>query len=51
MTHALALLRQGSSERTWRARRRFCLGFRSAFCDFAAGGDENVLTIKDGNRV
>ncbi len=24
---------------------------RSAFCDFAAGGDENVLAIRDGNRI
>lgn len=24
---------------------------RSAFCDFAAGGDENVLAIREGNRV
>ena len=24
---------------------------RSAFCDFAAGGDENVLALRDGNRV
>jgi hypothetical protein len=29
----------------------FLPGLRSAFCDFAAGGDENVLAIKDGNRV
>jgi phage terminase large subunit len=26
-------------------------GDRSAFCDFAAGGDENVLAIRTGNRV
>lgn len=24
---------------------------RRAFCDFAAGGDENVLAIREGNRV
>ena len=24
---------------------------RAAFCDFAAGGDENVIAIADGNRV
>lgn len=24
---------------------------RSAFCDFAAGGDENVLAVRDGNRI
>jgi phage terminase large subunit len=26
-------------------------GDRVAFCDFAAGGDENVLAIRDGNRI
>lgn len=26
-------------------------GRKSAFCDFAAGGDENVLAIRNGNRV
>ncbi len=26
-------------------------GSRSAFCDFAAGGDENVLALRTGNRV
>ncbi len=26
-------------------------GQLTAFCDFAAGGDENVLSIKDGNEV
>lgn len=26
-------------------------GSRAAYCDFAAGGDENVLAIRDGNRV
>lgn len=26
-------------------------GTRRAFCDFAAGGDENVLAVKVGNRV
>lgn len=26
-------------------------GLRIAFCDFAAGGDENVLAIRDGNKV
>jgi hypothetical protein len=26
-------------------------GERKAFCDFAAGGDENVLAVRDGNRV
>lgn len=26
-------------------------GESSAFCDFAAGGDENVLAIREGNRV
>jgi hypothetical protein len=26
-------------------------GARAAFCDFAAGGDENVLAVADGNRV
>jgi phage terminase large subunit len=26
-------------------------GSRSAFCDFAAGGAENVLALRDGNRV
>jgi hypothetical protein len=29
----------------------FLPGLRWAFCDFAAGGDENVLAIKDENRV
>jgi hypothetical protein len=24
---------------------------RTAFCDFAAGGNENVIALKDGNRV
>jgi hypothetical protein len=24
---------------------------RAAFCDFAAGGDENVIAVADGNRV
>lgn len=26
-------------------------GDRSAFCDFAAGGDENVLAVRTGNRI
>lgn len=26
-------------------------GDRVAFCDFAGGGDENVLAVRDGNRV
>jgi hypothetical protein len=26
-------------------------GSKTAFCDFAAGGDENCLAVKDGNRV
>lgn len=26
-------------------------GRRFAFCDFAAGGDENVLALADGNRI
>ena len=26
-------------------------GRRFAFCDFAAGGDENVLAVADGNRI
>jgi len=26
-------------------------GPRTAFCDFAAGGDENVLAVTEGNRV
>jgi hypothetical protein len=26
-------------------------GSRTAFCDFAAGGNENVLALRDGNRV
>ena len=26
-------------------------GGKVAFCDFAAGGDENVLCVKEGNRV
>jgi phage terminase large subunit len=26
-------------------------GSRSAFCDFAAGGAENVLAVRDGNRI
>ncbi len=26
-------------------------GGKVAFCDFAAGGDENVLAVKEGNRV
>ena len=26
-------------------------GARRAFCDFAAGGDENVLAVRDGNKV
>jgi len=26
-------------------------GERHAFCDFAAGGDENVLALREGNRV
>lgn len=26
-------------------------GSRSAFCDFAGGGDENVLAIREGNQV
>lgn len=26
-------------------------GSKTAFCDFAAGGDENVLAVKTGNRV
>ncbi len=30
---------------------RFQAGDRSAFCDFAAGGDENVLAVRTGNRV
>lgn len=29
----------------------FVSGSRSAFCDFAAGGDENVLAIREGNQV
>jgi len=26
-------------------------GERHAFCDFAAGGDENVLALREGNRI
>lgn len=26
-------------------------GIRAAFCDFAAGGDENTLAVRDGNKV
>jgi len=26
-------------------------GVRVAFCDFAAGGDENVIALRDGNRI
>jgi len=26
-------------------------GAKTAFCDFAAGGDENVLAVKNGNRI
>jgi phage terminase large subunit len=26
-------------------------GAKTAFCDFAAGGDENALAVRDGNRV
>jgi predicted oxidoreductase len=26
-------------------------GGKVAFCDFAAGGDENVLCVKEGNRI
>jgi hypothetical protein len=26
-------------------------GFRTAFCDFAAGGDENCIAVTDGNRI
>jgi hypothetical protein len=29
----------------------FISGSRSAFCDFAAGGDENVLALRDGNKI
>jgi phage terminase large subunit len=29
----------------------FVPGSRTAFCDFAAGGDENVIAVRDGNRV
>jgi hypothetical protein len=27
------------------------LGSRTAFCDFAAGGDENVIAVAEGNRI
>lgn len=30
---------------------RFKAGDRAAFCDFAAGGDENVFAVREGNRV
>lgn len=30
---------------------QFRPGGRHAFCDFAAGGDENVLAVRHGNRV
>lgn len=30
---------------------QFKPGIRHAFCDFAAGGDENVLAVRQGNRV
>src|SRR5207248_8244509 len=26
-------------------------GQRVAFCDFAAGGDENVIALREGNRI
>lgn len=29
----------------------YMAGDRSAFCDFAAGGDENVIALREGNRV
>jgi hypothetical protein len=29
----------------------FAAGERHAFCDFAAGGDENVLALRTGNKV
>lgn len=37
-------------ERSLRAETRHQPGRRTAFCDFAAGGDENCLAICDGNK-
>jgi hypothetical protein len=36
---------------TTRERPPYPTADRSAFCDFAAGGDENVLAVRDGDYV
>ncbi|MEO0796296.1 MAG: hypothetical protein AAFX93_14095 [Verrucomicrobiota bacterium] len=41
----------GSFERCVRNPPREQVGDRRAFCDFAAGGDENVIAERTGNRV
>lgn len=38
-------------ERCLRQPAAWAAGERHAFCDFAAGGDENVLALRHGNRI
>jgi len=52
MTHArLSIITPGLLRANLESPPAFLPGLSSAFCDFAAGGDENVLAIKDGNGV
>lgn len=38
-------------DRCYSANLKFAPGEKHAFCDFAAGGDENVIAMRDGNKV
>lgn len=38
-------------QKAWQDPPRQRIGSRNAFCDFAAGGDENVIALRQGNRI
>jgi hypothetical protein len=46
-----SIISQGALRACLDARVAHVPASRAAFCDFAAGGDENVIAVADGNRV
>lgn len=46
-----AVISSSILERCYSSGLKFAEGEKHAFCDFAAGGDENVLALRNGNKV
>ncbi len=46
-----AVISSSILERCYGSGLKFAEGEKHAFCDFAAGGDENVLALRNGNKV